>query len=190
VRQCERLVELDGKLPGFLAGKTVPASPAERIELAGLCSLKRLHRAAARFFEEAFAATPGLKDDLGAGHRYNAARAAALAGCGEGKDAGKLDAKERARLRRQALDWLRSDLEAWGRLLDEAPDRARSAARVAHSLQRWQVDHSFAGVRGAEALARLPEAERQPWRDLWGQAADALVRAQEKTTPERQPAAK
>src|SRR5262249_13460688 len=29
VRQCERLVELDEKLPGFLEGKTTPASAAE-----------------------------------------------------------------------------------------------------------------------------------------------------------------
>src|SRR5262249_46494360 len=32
VRQCERLVELDEQLPGFLEGKTQPASPAERVE--------------------------------------------------------------------------------------------------------------------------------------------------------------
>src|SRR5262249_30096661 len=111
VRQCERLVELDGQLPGVLAGKTTPASPGERIELAGLCSLKRLHRAAARFYEGAFAADPQPLDDLGAAHRYNAACAAALAGCGQGKDADKFDGKERARLRRQALDWLRAALE-------------------------------------------------------------------------------
>ena len=30
VRDCERLVELDGRLPGFLAGQTTPASPGER----------------------------------------------------------------------------------------------------------------------------------------------------------------
>src|SRR5262249_8970507 len=63
VRQCERLVDLDEQLPGFLEGKSQPARPAERIELAELCSLKRLHRAAARFYEEAFAAQPSLADD-------------------------------------------------------------------------------------------------------------------------------
>src|SRR5262249_46738850 len=104
VRQCERLVELDEQLPGFLEGKTQPASPAERVELAGLCSLKRLHRAAARFYEEAFAAQPSLADDPGTGHRYDAACAAALAGCGQGRDAVPLDKGQRARLRRQALD--------------------------------------------------------------------------------------
>ena len=73
MRQCERQIKLEGKLPGFLEGKTTPASPAERIKLAGLCCLKRLNRAAARFSEQAFAAEPTLADDLDAGHRYDAA---------------------------------------------------------------------------------------------------------------------
>jgi hypothetical protein len=122
VRQCERLLELDEQLPAFLEGKITPAGPGERIELAVLCSLKGLHRAAVRFYEEAFAAQPKLAGYLNPGHRYNAACAAALAGCGQGQDAAKLDDKERAGLRRQALDWLRADLEAWRRLLDQEPD--------------------------------------------------------------------
>ena len=42
--------------------------------------------------------------------RYNAACAAALAGSGRGHDTGKLKDDELARLRKQALDWLRADL--------------------------------------------------------------------------------
>src|SRR5262249_59110865 len=88
------------------------AGPTDRIDLAGQCTGKRLHRAAVRFYEEAFAAQPKLADDLDAAHRYNAACAAALAGCGAGQDADQLDDKERAGLRRQALDWPRADLAA------------------------------------------------------------------------------
>ena len=110
VRQCERLIDLDGQLPGFLEGKTTPASADERIELAELCSLKRLNRAASRFYEEAFSAAPGSAGSLSAAHRYDAACAAALAGCGRGEDAKDVDDKERARWRQQALDWLRADL--------------------------------------------------------------------------------
>jgi eukaryotic-like serine/threonine-protein kinase len=175
VRQSERLVELDGRLPGILDGKITPSSAAERIELAGVCSLKRLHRAAARFYEEAFAADPKLMDDLDAAHRYNAACAAALAGCGTGKDADKLEDRERARLRQQSLDWLRADLEAWGGQLDKEPDKTRSAAIT--SLQHWLEDTDFTGVRGSESLAKLPEAERQPWQQLWNKVADTLARA-------------
>jgi serine/threonine protein kinase/Flp pilus assembly protein TadD len=183
VRQGERLVELDEQLPAFLAGKTRPAGPAERIELAGLCSLKRFHRAAARFYEEAFAAQPRLAEALGAGHRYNAACAAALAGCGRGQDADQLDGEQRARLRRQALDWLRDDLVAWCRLLDQGPDEARR--NVGAKMRHWQTDTDFAGVRGPQALAQLPEAERQAWQKLWDDVADTLARSQGKATPKK-----
>jgi serine/threonine-protein kinase len=178
VQQCERLVELDGRLPDFLDGKIMPMSPGEGIELARLCSLKRLNWAATRFYEEAFAAEPKLADDLGTGHRYNAACAAALAGCGAAKDTGKLEAKQCARLRRQALDWLRADLEAWGRRLNREPGKVRFTARVAKVLQHWLADPDFAGVRGPQALAKLPEAERQLWQKLWKDVADTLARAQ------------
>jgi tetratricopeptide (TPR) repeat protein/serine/threonine protein kinase len=188
VRQCERLVELDGKLPGFLEGKTTPASPRERIELAGLCTLKRLHRAAAHFYAEAFAAEPKLANDPRAAHRYNAACAAALAGCGQGKDADKLDDKERAGLRRQALDWLRADLDEWGRLLDKEPDKGRPA--IAQQTRHWLVDTDFAGVRGQQALAKLPEPERESWQKLWDDVANTLARAQAATTPETKAGAK
>jgi serine/threonine protein kinase/Flp pilus assembly protein TadD len=174
VRQCERLVELDEKLPGLFDGTLKPASPAEQIEVANLCLLKRLNAAAARFFGEAFTGEPNLQ----ASHRYNAACAAALAGCGQGKDADKVDEKERSRLRRLALDWLRVELNTWGRLLDKEPDKARPV--VVEQMRHWQADTDFAGVRGAESFARLPEAERQPWQKLWNDVADLLQRAQEK----------
>jgi tetratricopeptide (TPR) repeat protein len=175
VRQCEREVELDPKLPGFLAGKTTPAGADERIALAELCYIKGLNRAVVRFFKEAFAAQPKLADDLDASHRYNAACAGALAGCGQGKDADKLDGKERARLRRQALDWLRADLEAYRGRLDKGPDTARSF--VVNRMQDWLGDADLADVREPEALAKLPDIERQPWYELWAQVSETLARA-------------
>jgi hypothetical protein len=174
---------LDGRLPGILQGKTSPASPVERIELAVLCSLKRLHRAAARFYQEALAAEPKLADDLSASHRYNSACAAALAGTGQGKDADKLETGEYARLRRQALGWLRDDLKAWGRLLDKESEKA--GPLIVGQMQHWLTDTDFAAIRGSEALARLPEAERQPWQQLWSDVADTLARARAKTAPEK-----
>jgi tetratricopeptide (TPR) repeat protein len=175
VRRCERLVELDERLPAIREGKTTPASPDKRIELAGLCYSKRLHRDAARFFEEAFDAQPTLATNLGTFHRYNAACAAALAGCGQGQDADTPDDRDRGRLRRQALDWLRADLDEWRRLLDKEPDKVRSV--LVQQMRIWLGDPDFAGVRGPEALARLPEAEREPWRRLWDDVATTLDRA-------------
>jgi tetratricopeptide (TPR) repeat protein len=173
VRRCEHLVDLDEQLPGFLAGKTEPASPAERIELAELCYCKRLNRAAGRFYEEAFTAQPGLAEDPRGGHRYDAACAVALAGCGQGKDAADLDDAERARWRRQALEWLRLDLAWWGKALDGG--KAQSRALVGSKMQHWRSDGDFAGVCGNDALARIPAEERKEWESFWAEV-DALIR--------------
>jgi serine/threonine protein kinase/tetratricopeptide (TPR) repeat protein len=138
--------------------------------------------AAARFYAEAFAAHPKLADDVRLLNRYNAACSAARAGCGQGKDAATLDDAERAQLRRQALDWLRADLAAWGQLLDKEPEKAR--ARVQQQLRYWQQDADFAGVRG-DALAKLPEAESREWQQLWADVEQTLnkIDAQDSNGP-------
>ena len=56
-------------------------------------------------------------------------------------------------------------------------------------MQHWQQDTDFAGVRGPEALAKLPEAERQEWQKLWAEVAELLAEAQ-KAAPEKKPATK
>ena len=45
-------------------------------------------------------------------------------------------------------------------------------------MRHWREDIDFAGVRGPEALAKLPEAERKPWQELWDDVANTLARAQ------------
>src|SRR5262249_19423345 len=111
VREARRLVDLDGRLPAFLKGDDKPGNAAEQLELAKLCAMKGWYTTSARFFTEAFAARAALAEDTEAGNRYDAACAAALAGCGQGKDPNRPDDAERVRLRRQALDWLKADLE-------------------------------------------------------------------------------
>ena len=101
--------------------------------------------------------------------------AADLAGWGQGKDASSLGEKEYARLRAQGLAWLRDDPTAWRKVLDNGPDKARAA--VAQQMQHWLSDRDFAGVRGPEALARLPAAERPPWQELWDAVAALRQRA-------------
>jgi superkiller protein 3 len=166
VREVERLVVIADRLPKLLSGEAQPADAVERLAVAGICGGgKKLYAAAVRFYREAFAAQPKLAADLRAGHRYDAACAAAQAGCGLGQDAGPLDDKERARLRRQALDWLRADLTQWDQLLQKVPDKVRSL--VLQKMQHWQQDPDFTGVRGPEALSRLPAAERPAWQQLW-----------------------
>jgi len=51
-------------------------------------------------------------------------------------------------------------------------------------MRLWLAAPDLAGVRGPEALAGLPEAERQPWRTLWRDVADILARPKGKVTPQ------
>jgi serine/threonine protein kinase/tetratricopeptide (TPR) repeat protein len=181
VQQCERFVQLDGKLPAILSGKEQPADAAERIALAELCQLpcKKRYATAARFYREAFAAEAKRADDRPSDARYDAACAAALAGCGQGVDADTLDTTARARLRQQALDWLRADRAAWQVL---EGDRSKAAPAVREKMQHWLQDTDFAGVRGPQALAKLPEAERSAWGKLWAEVEELFAQAGGKTS--------
>jgi tetratricopeptide (TPR) repeat protein len=188
VRQAERLVELDAKLPAILKGEAKPASSGERLDLAAICTIKQLHASAACLYQEAIAAKPDVVASPGNGHRYNAACAAALAGCGVGEDAAKLTDAERAGLRKQALGWLRADRESWARFLDQEPDKARPV--VAQTMQHWLRDPDFNGMRGPDALGKLSEAERKEWQKLWADVANTLAKARGKTAPEQRPGVK
>jgi serine/threonine-protein kinase len=173
------------KAAQLLAGQAQLPDATECLALAYVC-IQQLPATAVRCYERAFAALPALADNLPRRFHYKAARAAALAGCGRGRDAEALGAAERTRLRQQALTWLRADLAAWGRRLDRDPDQFRS--RVADTLRHWLGDPDFAGVRG-DAIARLPEAERAGWQKLWADVAARLAPAGG-AEPKQQPAAK
>jgi superkiller protein 3 len=178
LRRALRVKGVLDKLPSILKGESRPADAAEGLLLAALCQqpFQRRYAASAGFYREAFTADPKLAENLDASLRYNAACAAALAGCGKGEDADKLDDRERNRLRRQALDWLRADLDAWRRLLERHPDKVRPV--LIQTMQHWQSDADFAGLRGPQALARLPDAEWLAWQNLWADVAATLTRAQ------------
>jgi serine/threonine-protein kinase len=186
VKEAELLLAANAKLDKVLKGEVQTVDATEALALAHLCQLpcKLLNAAAVRFYGEAFAAEPKLAADLEMHHRYNAACAAALAGCGQGKDADQTDDKQRARLRRQALDWLQADLAAYRQALKTQPDKA--GPTVIAAMEHWQQDTDFAGVRGPEALSRLPEAERQTWSQLWSDVTALLAEAQEKQQTKEQ----
>ena len=103
-----------------------------------------------------------MTEDLRAGHRFNAARAAAVAGGGHGDDAAGLGEPERAGLRKQARDWLRLDLAAWAKKVDTGKEADRIQARK--TLALWRDDPDLAGLRDAETLERLTLSERQECR--------------------------
>src|SRR5262249_54311777 len=150
----------------------------ECLDYIELCALTRRYSAGARLYAEAFKADATLADDLQAGHRYNAACAAARAGCGQGNDADQLDDKERVRLRQQAREWLRTDLALWEK--QAASDKGANRALVQKTLTHWQGDADLAGVRDPKALAELPEAERAEWQKLWAEVEALRKKAAEK----------
>jgi serine/threonine-protein kinase len=178
VRQCERLIELDRKLPAVRAGEIQPADAAEQVELAWLCRqpFKRFYAASARFYTDAFAADPKLAADLRQQHRYHAARASARAAAGQGEDAKNLPEKVALTLRRQALAWLRADLAAYAQFAKRDDPAAKQAVR--QRLAHWQQDADLAGLRDPAELAKLPDTERKAWGQLWVEVAALLKQAQ------------
>jgi serine/threonine-protein kinase len=180
VRQAETKAALEAKLPALLKGEHQPADNRERLGLAGVCRAKRLHRAAAGLYAAAFAAEPKLADDLKGGHRYNAACIASLAASRQGEDAGKLDDKERTRLRKQALDWLKADLALRARQVETGKPADRAEMR--RVLLHWQQDLDLAGLRDKDALAKLPADEQKAFTQLWADVAELLKNADTPTT--------
>jgi len=178
IRSVDRQIALAARLAGVLRGEDKPSGAGETLAFARLCVGRKLYVAAARFFTEAFAADPKLVRDRDTNDRYDAACSAALAGCGKCKDNPAPDEAARTRLRRQALDWLRAELEAWNRHV------ATEGSRVSENFQfyvgQYRSDGDLAGVRDPEALAKLPEEEQKAWRAFWAEVDSAL-----KTVPEK-----
>ena len=136
---------------------------------------RAFHSGAARLWAEALTADPKLGDDREVQHRYNAACAAALAGCGEGKDDPAPDDGAKARLRRQALDWLKDELSAWSKALESSPPQNRTV--IGQTLDHWRQDRDLAGVREPAALDRLSKPERADWQKLWSEVEALRARA-------------
>ena len=166
---------LDARLPALLRGADRPADAAESASFARLCVIRQLFAASARLWREAFAGRPSLADDLRAGHRLRAARAAALAGSGRGKDDPAPDAADRSRWRRQALNWLRNDLAAYKQQLESGPPRGRAA--TTRQLGLWRVDPALAGLRDEAALSALDKSEREACRAFWSEVSALQTQA-------------
>jgi serine/threonine-protein kinase len=175
-REAEGLIVPD--LPAFRRGEYQPQDNDERLALLAAqlasCQFDGLPGAAARLYTDAFATEPKLAEDVLAAIRYRAARAAALAGCGQGQDADQLNDEKRALLRRRALDWLRQDLTWCGQQIDDV--NAQISARIRQGLQIWWGDPDLAGVRDNDALASLPDEERQQWERFWSDVEALLQR--------------
>jgi serine/threonine-protein kinase len=162
------------RLQAFLDGRYQPRDNDERLALLGVCQATNRALTLVRLYTEIFRADPPLAEDPAAGHRYDAARAAALVGFGLSKDSAGLGEAERKRWRAQAREWLRADLAAWSKLLDGGLKKTRDQVRV--KVLSWRWDPYLAGLREPTELEKLSADEWKDWRALWQEVGLVLAR--------------
>jgi eukaryotic-like serine/threonine-protein kinase len=183
------------KLQAFRQGDWQPQDNNERLALLGICESEALYATASRLCADAFAADPDLAERLTtqclrraaqesdksnrtealvSEIRYRAARCAALAGCGLGKDSAKLSATEQTHWRRKALEWLRTDLVVLSKTLDSG---LRADGDIGKEmLTLWRDEPDLAGLREPAGLERLAEDERKSCLALWAEVGAVLAR--------------
>jgi tetratricopeptide (TPR) repeat protein len=151
---------------------TGPAAPAPPANPSGTLPEARAEAAAghpvaaATRFAAAFAADPKIADNPDDTEvRFDAALAAAQAAVGIGSDAANLPDADRARWRRQAMDWFAADLTARAKQIDGDDRDARQAAVAA--LRRMERDPDLAKLRDDESISQLPPEESAKWYELW-----------------------
>jgi serine/threonine-protein kinase len=172
---CNALLAVDARLPAILAGTERPTDVPTQLALAEWCfKHKRLPATAADFYASVFSTQPSLAVDPEAGYRLNAARAAALAGCGVGSDAAKLDDAKCAALRKLALKGLMAEYNA--RAERHRVGKPGDRTVVATAVRAWLTSEDLAGVRDEAALAKLPAGEGRGWEALWAKVAALAAR--------------
>jgi Tfp pilus assembly protein PilF len=163
VREVERMLVLEMKLPAILTGKATPTNPGEAVVLASMCQqpYKKLYATSVRLYADAFNAEPKLAAD----NRYDAACSAALAAAGQGEDARLLPDKSVSMFRSWALGWLHADLKAYAELTRQNKPALKQT--IQQRLTHWRSDPDLASLRDPQSLNRLPDIERAAWQALW-----------------------
>ncbi len=91
------------------------------------------------------------------------ARIAAL--CAEITDSESLDPNELARIRGKALSYFQRNVA--GKKGQLATEGAKDRLSIEADCRNLLTHRDFRFLRGEEALAKLPDAERRAWRQLW-----------------------
>ena len=169
----ERITALRPRLPR-IAHRVGGASSG----YADVCYRRRYFAASAGLWSAAFAVDSSLAAMPDKEYRLQATCAAAMAGCGEGKDDPAPDETAKAKLRRQALDWLTADLTSQAKLLEGGKPEDRSG--LVQTLRIWKFASELAGVRDEASLQKLPQPERKEWQTFWSDVEAQLNRAEAK----------
>jgi hypothetical protein len=166
---------LEERCPALLQEHDEAGLNAERVAVAQLAYRGKQFAVATRLWATALESDPRLGHDRQAQYRYQAARAAALASASRSKDVPPLDDAAAAKLRGQALDWLKAELTVWHK------EQTRPA--IVKTLRQWQQESDLAGIRDQAALAKLPAAEQKALTQLWADAAALLKKAETPADP-------
>jgi serine/threonine-protein kinase len=162
---CNLILAVESKLPAILDGKEEPTDVPTKLAVAEWCLKHSRRTARAVMVYASVLSTKPLSANLIAAHRFDAACAAALAGCGVGEDVGRLDDYQRAELRKQAFDWLTAEYDAWAERHRAA--KLNDCTLAATTLRTWSTRDELKEVRDAKALAKLPTDEQRAWKALW-----------------------
>ncbi|MBN2193540.1 MAG: tetratricopeptide repeat protein, partial [Polyangiaceae bacterium] len=145
-----RLVELQDRLDAAHDGFEEPEKADDRALIGVIFRAREHYATAARLFAEAFASDPTLATPIKGfrTYRFDAARAAVLAGAGRGASGAALTMTERAEFRRQALAWLEEELTYLVENFIPPRDAIRATQpgryEVLRELRRWEVHVDFA----------------------------------------------
>jgi serine/threonine-protein kinase len=166
-REAEQLILPN--LKALIDGSAQPHDNDERIALLGSCAFDDLRGRCAQLWMEILEATPQLTDD----QLEIAARAAALAGSGLGKDSEKFTDEDRTRWRNSAIALL-------SKRIDDLERQSNSAAFRKAAIQKMlalQQTPDLAALREPSAVARLPEKEQGRCAALWSHLRTVLDRS-------------
>jgi tetratricopeptide (TPR) repeat protein len=163
IRRIERIV----------AGEIEPPAAAELLSLARLARFANRHAAAAELWEAAFLA---MKPDQRGRQLFEAARSAALAGLGRGRDAARLDEAARGALLDRAAGWVGAYLDGLAAILER--DRDAHRASVRRTLEFVTTCRDLAPLRTTTVLATLTAERQHRWLALWTRAHALAARTE------------
>ncbi len=155
VDAAQHEADLAERLERVARGEDRARDRAEALEFARLALRRDRIPEAAKLFE--FAIKGGDSGALdGSSARVEGAATAVLFGDGSA---------DGARWRERAAAWMSADLDAVSvsARSSEIPRRALAT----RTIGRWRRDPRLDGVRGTDAIAKLPVEEQETWRKLW-----------------------
>jgi len=168
--RCRRATELQELAPDALSGAKMPDAPEDRFVFADILrGQHRCRRAVEICLDLLNSKSIDAIDPLGF-NRYDVACIAVQAGCGHDMDVAQMSTQEMADMRREGLLLLRSALEVFNKRATTDVQRRYMAGL----MRGWFRDPDLAGVRNADALEKLPAAERDQWRTFWGDVRDSI----------------